>query len=429
MRIIYLHQYFVTPDMPGGTRSYEMGRRLAAMGHDVQMVTSDRVANPRAAPAWHTSDAAGMRVHAFPVPYSNRMPYRERLSAFTRFAWRSAVKAASLGGDVVFATSTPLTIALPGSYAAWRSRIPMVLEVRDLWPELPIAVGALSNPAWIHAAAWLERFAYARSAHIVALSPDMKAGIVRTGYPDEHVSVIPNACDRELFDVPVDAVRALRRKHGWLGHRPLVMYTGTLGRLNGVSYLADLAAATARIDPEIRFAVLGDGMEVELVRRRAAELGVLDRTFFMMGVVPKLEVPLWLGAATFATSVFIDLEAMWANSANKFFDALASGTPVAINYGGWQAKLLHETGAGVRLDARDATHAARALVARIRDEPWIMRAREAARRLAATRFDRDRLAEQLEQILVRVARNGRPLDGLTSRPPQHAVGMLAKVAT
>jgi glycosyltransferase involved in cell wall biosynthesis len=429
MRIIYLHQYFITPDMPGGTRSYEMGRRLTAMGHDVQMVTSDRIADPTTAPEWRSSDVAGMRVHAFPVPYSNRMPYRERLSAFMRFAWRSAVKAASLGGDVVFATSTPLTIALPGSYAAWRSRIPMVLEVRDLWPELPIAVGALSNPASIRAAEWLERFAYARSAHIVALSPDMKAGIARIGYPEERVSVIPNACDRELFDAPTDAVRALRRQHDWLGHRPLVVYTGTLGKLNGVSYLADVAAATARIDPEIRFAVLGDGMEGELVRRRAAELGVLDRTFFMMGVVPKVAVPRWLGAATFATSLFIDLEAMWANSANKFFDALASGTPVAINYGGWQAKLLYDTGAGVRLDARDAAHAARALVARIRDEPWIVRAHEAARRLAATRFDRDRLAEQLEQILVRVARNGRPLSGATPVQHRRTVHMLAKVAT
>src|SRR5699024_5606020 len=111
MKIIYLHQYFNTPDMAGGTRSYEMARRLVAWGHEVHMVTSWR--EPTDKHGWFTSVEAGIQVHWLPLPYGNYMGYRERIQAFLLFAWKAARKAASIPADVIFATSTPLTIAIP----------------------------------------------------------------------------------------------------------------------------------------------------------------------------------------------------------------------------------------------------------------------------------------------------------------------------
>ena len=169
MRIIYLHQYFVLPSQPGGTRSYEMARRLASFGHQVHMVTSDHASAPGRSPRWEEREEAGIHVHRYPVPYSNAMSYSQRIRAFLQYASRSALRAAQLPGDVVFATSTPLTIALPGVYAARRQGIAMVFEVRDLWPDLPIAIGAITGRLPVTAARWLERFAYKNSAQIVAL--------------------------------------------------------------------------------------------------------------------------------------------------------------------------------------------------------------------------------------------------------------------
>ena len=156
MRIVYLHQYFNTPRMAGSTRSFEIARRLVAAGHTVEMVTTWR--EPIATRAWFTSEVAGMRVHWLPVSYSNHMSYRARIAAFMKFAAAAARRAAALDGDVIYATSTPLTIGLPAMYAARRLRVPMVFEVRDLWPELPIAIGALTNPLTCGLARWLERF-------------------------------------------------------------------------------------------------------------------------------------------------------------------------------------------------------------------------------------------------------------------------------
>jgi len=400
VRIIYLHQYFTTPQRPGATRSYEMARRLVASGHEVDMVTSVRRPSDGGFKGWRQTEEAGIRVHWLYVPYSGSMLYPERMRAFFQFAWGAALKAASLDGDVVFATSTPLTIALPAVYAARRQKIPMVFEVRDLWPELPIAVGALRGWIPIALARWLERFAYRNAVQIVAFSDGMKEGVLRTGYPEERIHVIPNGADVDLFDVPAEAGQAFRRQFDWLQDRPLVVYTGAFGFINGVDYLARLAAAVEKLAPEVRFLALGSGKQEQYIRETAAQLNVLGRTFFMPGRFPKVEMPKILSAADMATSLFIDLPEMWANSANKFFDALASGTPVAINYQGWQAELLRETGAGIVLDVHDVESAANRLVQALRDRAWLRQAGATARRLAVERFSRDELAKQLEAVLL-----------------------------
>jgi glycosyltransferase involved in cell wall biosynthesis len=411
MRVLYLHQYFTTPDMVGGTRSYEMARRLVDAGHTVHMITTDREARNTRHRQWRRELVSGIDVHWLPVPYSNRFGYRARMQAFVDFAWRAAGRAVELGGDLVFATSTPLTIALPGIFASRRLKVPMVFEVRDLWPDVPIALGVLRNPAAIAAARWLERAAYRHAAHVVALSPGMKDGVVRHGIPAELVTVIPNGCDCGPFDVSPRVGEAFRRRHAWLGNRPLVTYAGTLGTVNGVGYFARLAAEVRRLAPEVRFLVVGGGKEEATVRRIAAELGVLDQNFFMMQSLPKREMPACFSATDLAASLFIDLPALWANSANKFFDGLAARRPLLINYEGWQADLLRRTGAGLVVPPGDPRRAAEELIAFLGDPSRVARARSAAGELAAGPFNRDRLADELLNVLERAvgaaAANGR----------------------
>src|SRR5690242_11088414 len=126
MRIVYLHQYFATPKMAGGTRSYEMARRLAANGHEVHMVTSRTSGDDnRAFPRWDVEVVDGIHVHWLPVRYENRMTYRRRMVAFALFALFASHRARRLQGEVVFATSTPLTIALPAIAATCASHTRM----------------------------------------------------------------------------------------------------------------------------------------------------------------------------------------------------------------------------------------------------------------------------------------------------------------
>ncbi|RYZ43503.1 MAG: glycosyltransferase WbuB [Myxococcaceae bacterium] len=404
MKIVYLHQYFNTPTMHGGTRSYELARRLVGMGHEVHMVTSDT--RPQAqAPSrgWRESNESGIQVHWLPVPYNNAMNYADRIRAFGHFAVNSTRRAAQLSGDVFFATSTPLTIAVPGIFASrWNSR-PMVFEVRDLWPAIPIAVGALKSRSAILAAQMLEKAAYAGAAHIVALSPGMKAGVVAAGVSSEKVTIIPNLCDPERFQVPPSAGAEFRAKYAWLGDRPMVLYAGTLGLVNGVSYLVRLAKEMLTRDPEVRFVIMGQGREEADLHALAEKLGVKDHNLFFLPSVPKAQVPAVLSAATLATSLFTDVDGMQDNSANKFFDALAAGRPLALNYGGWQAEMLDQEPFGLRLPPRDLPAAAEMLAKKLRDPKWLKEAGELAGRLGRERYSADTAALRLSEVLQRAA--------------------------
>ncbi len=398
MRIAYLHQYYANPSMSGGTRSYEMARRLVAQGHEVDLVTSWREPGERR--GWFATEEEGIRVHWIPVPYANRMGYRQRVEAFGRFAVAAARKAASLNPDVVFATSTPLTIALPAVYAARTRRVPMVFEVRDLWPEVPIALGAIRHPLLRALARGLERWAYRHAEAVVALSPGMRDGVLRAGCPAERVAVIPNASDLDLFRVDHERVRAFRAERSWLGDRPLVLYAGTFGRVNGVGALVDLAVALDRIAPEVRVLLVGDGMERAAVEAAARDLGVWGRNLFIEPPVAKREVATLFGAADLATSVVIDRRELWPNSANKFFDALAAGTPLFVNYGGWQADLIERHDLGLACWGLPIEEAARRVADLLRDAPRLEATGQRARALAETLFDREELAAQLAQVLV-----------------------------
>lgn len=398
MKIIYLHQYFSTPEMYGGTRSYEMARRMVAAGHEIHMVTSYREqVNDRQ--GWFQTNEAGIQVHWYPIPYSNHMSFRQRLKAFFSFALAARKKALQLDADLIFATSTPLTIALPAVSASRKKKIPMVFEVRDLWPEMPIAVGALKNPLLRFAARRLEHWAYYNAESVVTLSPGMKEGVLRTGYPAEKVAVIPNSSDNSEFQYNAEAGAKFRAQREWLGEKPLLVYTGTFGPTNGVGYMVPIAQELLELNSDVRILLVGDGKEKKRITDQAEQAGVLGRNLFIEGMLPKKEVPALLSAADMASALFIDLPEMRPNSANKFFDALASGTPVMLNYGGWMHEMVQARSCGLAMWDHSAADVAAELDEKLHDREWLDQAGKSARLLAEEHFDRDVLADQLIQVL------------------------------
>lgn len=384
--------------MSGGTRSYEMARRMVAAGHEVHMVTSSRDQS-NTNKGWYMTEEAGIKVHWFPVPYSNHMSFFQRIKAFFSFAFAAQKKAASLQSDVVFATSTPLTIALPAVFTARKLKVPMVFEVRDLWPEMPIAMGVLNNPVLQAFAKKLEHWAYKNSAAVVALSPGMKEGVVKTGYPADQVAVIPNSSDNLEFSHNAEAAQQFRAERPWLGNSPLLVYTGTFGKVNGVGYLVELAQELKILNSKVKVLLVGDGAEKNLVISEAKAAGVFEENLFLEPSMPKKAIPALLSAATMASALFIDLPEMRRNSANKFFDALASGTPVFLNFGGWMHDLVTAHSCGVAGWQQPIKSLAQELNSKMHDAEWLNKAGHAARALAEQEFDRDKLADQLVAVL------------------------------
>lgn len=401
MKIIYLHQYFNTPEMSGGTRSYEMAKRMVAAGHEVHMVTSHRE-EKKEHKGWFTTDEAGIKVHWYHVPYSKHMSYGERISAFFAFAFAAKKKAASLQGDVVFATSTPLTIALPAVLTARKLQVPMVFEVRDLWPEMPIAMGALKNPALKFLAKNLENWAYQNSAAVVALSPGMKEGILKTGYPANQVAVIPNSSDNLEFINNDEAALKFRADRAWLGDKPLLVYAGTFGKVNGVDYIVKVAKELKKLNSNIRILLVGDGREKAKVIAKAKDTGVFDKNVFFEPAMLKKDMPILFGAATMASNLVTDKPEARANSANKFFDALAASKPILLNHGGWMHDIVKAHDCGLAMWRQPIEIVAAELHEKMNNDEWLKRAAMAAKKLAVQEFDRDLLADQLMSVISAV---------------------------
>ncbi|HBC3451407.1 TPA: glycosyltransferase family 4 protein [Vibrio parahaemolyticus] len=405
MHILYLHQYFATPASNAGTRSYEMAKRLVKSGHKVTFVTSSAFLSKDhdLTDGWNVLEIEGIILHVLHLPYSNKDSYFIRMRKFFNFAFRSSLRALKIKADVVFATSTPLTIAIPGLLYSKLNSIPMVFEVRDLWPELPIAIGAIKNPLLIRASKYLEKVTYFNSEHIVALSPGMREGVIKCGIAPSKITIATNSCDTSLFDVrPEVGLQYKKNSLKFVRDRKLIVYTGTFGAINDVSYIVRLAEYAKQFAPDLCFLAIGDGMEKSLVMEDAKRSNVLGQNLYILDPMPKTEIVKLLSAADLALSLFGPIKEMWHNSANKLFDALASQTPIAINYGGWQKEFITDSMCGLVLDSEDPKGAIEEIADFLDSQTRYELAVSACRQLSYNEYSRDIMATRLENVLLGV---------------------------
>ena len=402
MKILYLHQYFATPESNAGTRSYEMAKRLVKSGHDVTFITSSAYFsdNYNLNYGWNLIDIEGIKLHVLHLAYSNKDSFFKRILKFIRFSVSSTVKSFSIKADVVFATSTPLTIAIPGVIYSKCKKRPLVFEVRDLWPELPVAAGVIKNKLIIKFATWLEKYTYKNSTRLIGLSPGMCDGIIKHGISPDKVTLATNSCDTSLFDVSEDVgIEYLKSKLGFVNGRKLIVYTGTFGLINNVSYIVSLAKAAQNSNPNLCFVAIGDGMEKEKIISEARALGVYNKNLYFLDPVPKTEIVRLLSAADLSLSLFGPVKEMWHNSANKLFDALASKTPIAINYGGWQKDFIKEHKCGLVLEADDYKASIMLISDFLDSKSDYEAAVNSCKTLAYEHFSRDMMATRVEKTL------------------------------
>lgn len=403
MRITYIHQHFRPPGESGGARPYEFARRLAAAGHDVTVIAGGATSR--------TYSLEGFRVVQLTTAYDNSMSMARRMLAFAQFMVLATWSASRYRADVVFASSTPLTVAVPGMIAAVARRARFVLEIRDLWPMVPIELGFLPSP--LHGPArLLERIAYRRADEIVALSPWMAEG-VRAVDPAARVTMIPNACDNGMR--PTASREAVRARYDVAEETILFGYAGSLGVVYDAGWLADLAESLEQAGA--RLVVAGDGSERRGAMRALADRGI-DAERVFVGPISRTEVFDLLHAADVAVSSIIEHPLLEHASINKVFDALATGTPVVFNHGGWLYDVVTECSAGWRWPrALDPTDVA-ARVAELTPKT-LGEAGAAAACLGEERFDREHLFEEFAEVLCRPRKRSRQPDARSGDARPH----------
>lgn len=405
MRVLYFHQHFSTPKGAVGIRSYEMSRRLLQRGHQVTMVCGSYGGGETGLSGPFVDGRRrgvvdGISIIEFDLSYSNSDGFLKRSVTFLTFAVKSIGIALTESYDVVFATTTPLTAGIPGIVARWLRNKPFIFEVRDLWPELPKAMGVIRNPIILGAMSVLEFVSY-RSAHrLIGLSSGIVDGIAHRGVSRDKIALVPNGCDLDIFKNPATPWRPSE-----VGEKDLLaVFAGTHGVANGLEAALKAAAELKRRGREdIKILLVGQGKLKPFLEKTAKEMGLSNVIFH--APVNKEKLAGLFAATDVGLQILANVPAFYyGTSPNKFFDYIAASIPVLNNYPGWLAELItqHECGFAVRPDDPAAFADALEQAAGQRQALKVMGSN--ARRLAEHQFDREKLADKWVDWLEAVAR-------------------------
>jgi glycosyltransferase involved in cell wall biosynthesis len=407
LHVLYFHQYFITPHIAGGTRSYEMARQLVARGHQVTMICAKSGKGNLGLPGkpddrFHKGIVDGIHVIQFNLEYSNYMSLPKRAWVFLRYAFNSVLLALRMDYDLVFATTTPLTAGIPGIFARYLRNKPFVFEVRDLWPELPKAMGVVKNPLVLAGMSILEWLSYRAATACIALSPGIKQGIARRTVAGKSIAMIPNGCDLDLFQP------GNRKDLDLPGVGPedcVAIFTGAHGIANGLDAVLDMAHVLLKRDrKDIVLVFIGDGKLKPHLKARARSEGLENCRF--LEPMPKNQLNHLVSCCNIGLMILDDVPAFYyGTSPNKFFDYISSGLPVVNNYPGWLADIITEHQCGIAVPPRNPEAFADALC-KMADNPELCKQYgRNARQLAQEKFSRAKLAEEFVNWLE-CAQNG-----------------------
>ncbi|TML42903.1 MAG: glycosyltransferase family 4 protein [Actinobacteria bacterium] len=410
MRILYIDSKFGSPRASSHARVYHFAQRLLERGHEVTIIGRDsgrmQLEGEKHRGMVTRGRLDGLDVVLLKVPYAQAFSKRMRMLSYGGFTLGAGLLAATAGpADVVFASSSPLTIGISGVLASRLRRTPFVFELQDLWPAVPIGMGFLTGRSEIRTAEWLERNLYRAARRIVVCSDEVRHVLVERGIPAEKIVLIPNVSDVEHFN-PEIADPSFRQRHG-LDARFVAVYAGAMGVTNGIDQLVDAAVALRETGEDgVAIVAAGNGTEKERIERRVAELGL--ENMIVLPDIPRAEIPLLVGTADVTLTSFAPFPILQTNSPNKFFDSLAAGKPAVVNLDGWLRRLVEKNRVGVYVPAGDGNALADTL-ADLAGRPELVREMgRNARALAEREFSRDLLADRLADVLEDVVADPRP---------------------
>lgn len=401
MRILYLHQHFCPPNGIGNNRSLELASHWVKVGHEVTILCgsgnfSDSI--PFFQLLKHY-DFEGIKVIRLNVNYSHFDNFFIRIFHFVQFLALSIFTSfLTRKTDIVYASSTPLTIGLLGIWYKRIFCIPFVFETVDLWPDVPIGMGIIKNKWLIKVFYKIEKWIYTESSHIVCLSEGMQELIIQKGIGKAKISVSHNGTNCEVFR-PSNSKILSKRALGYKEDDFIVLYAGTIGLANGLEQLVDIAQAVS--NPNIHFLILGDGNRKREVQEYAHSKNVMNLKFIHS--VQKNEVKRYFDAADNGAVFFAPFAILETNSANKWYDYLASGLPVMINYEGWQKQYLEEYNCG--FSSKNTFVLAEWILKLKENKELYVEQASNARKFSEAKFDRKLLALILAEKMLQLIKH------------------------
>jgi colanic acid biosynthesis glycosyl transferase WcaI len=374
MRFLVLSQYFSPEIGATQTRLSAMTHELRQAGHDVRVVTSlPNYPTGRIFPGYRGRVALKERIEGVEVHRTWVVPAMGsgagRMLNYGSFALTSLL--GLIGAqrpDVVFVESPPLSVAVPGAWAAGVWKTCLVVNVADLWPDSIHELGILREGAILSAARRLESWTYRKADFVTAVTQGIRDSLLtEKGVPPGKVLFLPNGVDTNLFHVQTRDPEALKGAGVPLkqGDR-VVMYAGTLGVAQGLEVALDAMRRLASSAPHVRLVFVGDGSERLHLQAKARARG-LTNTFFVAAQPPEQLARLWAGADIGFASL-LDRPIFAGARPSKLFPMMASGKPVVYAGSGEAPRIIREADAGIVVPPEDSAELAQALALLASDE-------------------------------------------------------------
>jgi len=393
--ILFVSHYFPPEVNAPANRVYEMARSWVRAGRSVKVVTGfpnhpQGIIPPHyRRKIYQRESVDGIEVHrcwVFAAPNSGIV---RRIMNYLSFMVSAIVTGIIKTGraDCVVATSPQMFVGVAGWIVALVKRAPFIFEVRDLWPEEIVAVGAINNRWIIQSLEILEMFLYRRAARIIALAEGTIDILSRRGVPVEKIILIPNGVDLSRFHVGRrnNHVRDLLNLNGDF----LVSYIGTVGMAHKLEVFVE-AARLMKDTPRVKFLIVGDGAEKQHLRRRQIKLGL--NNLLLLDQQSHEEIPSFYEASDCCLVHLKRAELFEKNIPSKIFEIMASGKPVLLGTRGESKRLVARAGCGVFFEPENAADLV-AGIRRLQKNPqWGRRLGRSGSKFVRRHYSRENLA-------------------------------------
>jgi glycosyltransferase involved in cell wall biosynthesis len=392
-------------------RVSELARHWAAMGHDVTVLTAfpnhpTGVLRPEYRSRFRRlicrEQVDGINlIRTWLIPLPNRKPH-ERMLNYGSFCLSGCVTGTFLRQpDVVIATSPQLLVGFSGWWVSRMKNVPLVLEIRDLWPESLVAVGLGSSRSLLHRGlARLAEFLYRSCDHLVVVTPAFKEHLVREWrIASEKISVVPNGVETDLFSPAADG-NMVRAELG-LNGKFVISYIGTFGMAHDLSTVLDAAAVCKQSMPEVVFLLVGEGADKERIITCARDRQLLNVRFLPQQ--ERAQVASLIAASDVCLVPLKRSDVFKTVIPTKMLEFMSCGRPVVLGVEGQASDLLKEAGAGICIQPQDPAGIVTAARQLYRDRDLCRSLGENGRRYIEQNLSRGRTAKDYIKLLRAVA--------------------------
>lgn len=406
MRILFLSHYFPPEVNAPATRTYEHCKEWVKSGHEVTVISCvPHHPMGSAYPGYknrfyQVEEKDGIRAIKVWTYITANEGFVKRTWNYIFYMKMVILVAPFIGkADVVISTSPQFFNGLAGYFVSRLKRTPWILEIRDLWPESILTVGAIKNKTIIKILEYLEMFAYRKADLIVPVTDAFKTYMVGKGIDERKIQVITNGVNLDFYR-PAEKNKALAEELG-VSRKFVAAYVGTHGMAHHLETI--LEAAQQCDDPDIVFLLVGDGAERERLLRAKEEMG-LDNVV-MVQQLPKEKMPaLW--SITNVSLVLLKKSDLFKSVIpSKIFESMAMQCPIILGVAGEVKRIIEQAESGVCIVPESATELLKAVSRLQKDSQLAVQMGERGRKYVAGHYDRAVLAKRFEELIVTLCKS------------------------